>query len=573
MIALAAGCTRSPSGPSARPAEHEDTASEPAKKAASAEPAPEAPLPPPFTGGERSVASDRGLVVAAEAQAARAGARILADGGNAVDAAIATAIALSVTHPSAGGLGGGGFALVRPKGGPTRAFDFREVAPKSLTRARFDKMIEARGRGKAAVGVPGCVAGLELMRRELGSMPFEKLVAPALELAKSGFVLGPWQARVLGWSYRELSRDPRVAAIFGNGKRPKREGARIVQPDLAWTLTELAKNGPESFYRGAIAKRLASALAPEGPSLEDLASYRAVLREPLTFHYRGYELETMPPPSAGGVALAGILLSMQRAGSEVEPGSPDAIHLFLEASRRAQAERRLGVVDPDALAPAELSARLARWLDPAFWLTVPIEPQRATPSERVHPLFAEALRETEHTTHLSVTDRTGMVVSLTMTLSASFGAKIMAAGTGMFMNNSVGSFASIADNQPVPGRRTTSSMAPTLLLRGKDVAAVLGSPGGDTIPSTIAQLVHNLVDRKLPLDAAIDAPRFHHGFVPDTARHEPSAPKEILKALAERGHTLAPYRRSFGDANCIVFNDGRAYGYADQRELGTAVAP
>src|SRR5690606_20806334 len=203
---------------------------------------------------------------------------------------------------------------------------------------------------------------------------------------------------------------------------------------------------------GAIAKRLASALAPEGPSLEDLASYRAVLREPLTFHYRGYELETMPPPSAGGVALAGILLSMQRAGSEVEPGSPDAIHLFLEASRRAQAERRLGVVDPDALAPAELSARLARWLDPAFWLTVPIEPQRATPSERVHPLFAEALRETEHTTHLSVTDRTGMVVSLTMTLSASFGAKIMAAGTGMFMNNSVGSFASVADNQPVPGR-------------------------------------------------------------------------------------------------------------------------
>lgn len=518
------------------------------------------------------MASDRGLVVAGEAQAARAGARILAEGGNAVDAAIATAIALSVTHPSAGGLGGGGFALVRRPGGPTRAVDFREVAPKSLTRERFDRMIERRGRGKAAVGVPGCVAGLELMRRELGSMPFEKLVAPALDLAKNGFELGPWQARVLGWSYRELSRDPRVAAIFGNGKRPKREGARIVQPDLAWTLTQLAEKGPDSFYRGAIAKRLASALAPEGPSLDDLASYRAVMREPLTFRYRDYVLETMPPPSAGGVALAGILLSTQKAGADVEPGSADAIHLFLEASRRAQAERRLGVVDPDALAPADLAARLARWLDPAFWLSVPIELERATPSERVHPLYAEALRETEHTTHVSVTDRTGMVVSLTMTLSASFGAKIMAAGTGMFMNNSVGSFASVADNQPVPGRRTTSSMAPTLLLRGKEVAAVLGSPGGDTIPSTVAQLVLNLVDRKLPLDEAIDAPRFHHGFVPDAARHEPSAPKEILKALSERGHALAP-RRSMGDANCIVFNDGLAYGYADKRELGSAVAP
>src|SRR5690606_18630315 len=197
--------------------------------------------------------------------------------------------------------------------------------------------------------------------------------------------------------------------------------ARIGQPDLAWTLTQLAEKGPDSFYRGAIAKRLASALAPEGPSLDDLASYRAVMREPLTFRYRDYVLETMPPPSAGGVALAGILLSTQKAGADVEPGSADAIHLFLEASRRAQAERRLGAVDPDALAPADLAAGLARWLDPAFWLSVPTELERATPSARVHPLYAEALRETEHTPHVSVTDRTGMVVSLTMTLSASFG--------------------------------------------------------------------------------------------------------------------------------------------------------
>lgn len=534
------------------------------------------PLPAPLVPVAGESGSNRGVVVAVEPLAATIGARVLELGGNAVDAAIATTLALCVTHSNAASLGGGGFALVRSKTGPTLAFDFREMAPSALTRPAFDRMIARGARGPAAVGVPGTVAGLALLHQHYGTKPFAELVEPALRLARDGHTLRPWQARLLGWSYRALAQDPAARAIFGRGARPLAVGDRLVQRDLADTLARLASEGPDDFYRGETARRLARALAPQGPSLDDLAAYRAVVRTPFRFEYRGYGIETMPPPSAGGVTLAGLLLGLAAAPTLPPFGSVEEIHWFLEVSRRAQAERRLAVVDPDSLTEPERLQRHERWHDPAFWLRVPIDVERATPSNRVQSVYGVGLRENDHTTHLSVADRDGLVVSLTTTLSASFGAKIVAPGTGIVLNNSVASFGAVGDNQPAPSKRTVSSMAPTLILRGPHVAAVLGTPGGDTIPSTLAQIVRNLVDHRLPLDEAIRAPRWHHGFVPDTARYEPSpAPKrDLLAALAARGHRLQPFRRAIGDANCIVFDEaGRAYGFADPREFGSSVVP
>jgi gamma-glutamyltranspeptidase/glutathione hydrolase len=268
-----------------------------------------------------------------------------------------------------------------------------------------------------------------------------------------------------------------------------------------------------------------------------------------------------------------MLLTLETAPAAAPPA--DALHRFLEASRRAHVERRFSVVDPERLAPEEHAARRARWLDSAFWLRVPIDPEHATPFATLHAPAAGAAQESEHTTHVSVADADGMVVSLTTTLSASFGSKIVAAGTGIVLNNAVASFSASGDNQPEPGRRTTSSMAPTLVLRGDQVNAVLGTPGGDTIPSTLAQIVRGLVIDGLTLDRAVDARRWHQGYDPDRARYEPAPPLDpaLLESLRRRGHHPQPFRRPIGAANCILVGPDGASGYADARELGSVAVP
>jgi gamma-glutamyltranspeptidase/glutathione hydrolase len=506
--------------------------------------------------------------VSAEAQATRAGVSLLEHGGNAVDAAVATALALAVTHPSAGNLGGGGFALVRPRGGPTLAVDFRETAPAGLTRADFDRMIVAKGSGPVAPGVPGTVAGLLLLHRRLGKAPLERVCAPAVALARSS-VLGREQAALLAAHWRTLSLDPGARRVFGDAKgAPRRAGTRLEQPALAKTLEAIAALGDAAFYAGAAAQSLARATANH-ITLTDLAAYRAVVREPLAVRYRGYDIETMPPPSAGGLVLAGTLNALE----SLEPTPPstetaDELHRFVEISRRAQALRRFHVVDPDSQSAAEQKTLAARFLDPSSLLAVPVDPAHATPSARVHPLYPEALRELEHTTHLAVADESGLVVSLTTTLSASFGAKILVPETGVLLGNAVGSFSSAGDNQPVAGRRTTSSMAPTLVLDHGALVAVIGTPGGDTIPSTLSLLLVRLLAHAMPLDAAVDAPRLHHGFVPDQIRYEAARPlpKALLDELIVKGHKLYRSYASQGDVSGIVLKSPTAFGYADPRE-------
>ncbi len=552
-------------------------------------PPPAAPLPAPAPvetrpetrlapAGPGAVTSTSGLVTSVESEATRAGVEMLQRGGNAVDAAVAVAFALAVTHPSAGNIGGGGFMLVR-LGNLTEALDFRETTPRAMTRERFDSMIARRARDGAAVGVPGSVAGLHLAHERHGKLPWQDVLAPAIRLASKGHALGKRQAQTLRWSWPLLGQNPVAKATFTKpqSKTPLDQGELLRQPRLAVALERIASLGPAGFYRGATAKDLLASLGPHGVMThEDLEAYRAVVRVPLRFSYRGWAVETMPPPSAGGVTLAQTLLMLERARVWEAPAkSAQRLHLLAEAMQRAQIERRFHVVDPDSLSADELSSKERRWLDPNTWLAEhPLGSSHATPSSSLHPLYEAAARELEHTTHFSVTDAQGGVVSCTMTLSASFGAKLMTRDTGIVLNNAVGSFASVGENTVVGGRRTTSSMAPTLVLDRGSPVLVLGTPGGDTIPSTIAQVLLNLVDDQASLVEAIDAPRIHHGFVPDEIAYErlrPIAPA-LRKELRALGHRVVASRAAIGDANNLALWEGQAYGYADPREGGLALA-
>jgi gamma-glutamyltranspeptidase/glutathione hydrolase len=527
------------------------------------------------TGGPGSVSGEFGAVTSVEPRATRVGIAILEQGGNAVDAAVAVAYALAVTHPSAGNLGGGGFMLVRPKGGPTAALDFRESAPLGLTRERFDAMQRKDGgMGPVSVGVPGSVAGLELAHDRFGRLPRADVLKPAISLAQ-GHALGQHQADLLAGSFSALALDPAARAIFGKNKKPLPAGATLVQRDLAATLKRIAEQGRDGFYAGPTAVALSS-LTRGLISNTDLTGYEAKWREPLRFDYHGLRVEVMPPPSAGGVAVTQTLLMLQALHAEaLVHDSAAELHLFIEAARRAQFERRFRVIDPDALSAEASAQKRARWLDPNAWLaSTPIDSGRATPSISIHPPATEESREFEHTTHFSVVDADGMVVSCTTTLSASYGAKLVLPGTGVVLNNSVASFSSSGENQPVAGRRTVSSMSPTLVLDGEQPLLVLGTPGGDTIPNTVVQVLRHVVDHGESLSAAVNAPRISHGFLPDRVRYESAhaPPAAVLRELTRRGHHLKRSASSIGDANEILIQGNVAWAYADPREFGLALA-
>ena len=519
------------------------------------------------------------MVTSVEAHATRVGVELLEAGGNAIDAAVGVAFALAVTHPSAGNIGGGGFMLVRMREQRTVAVDFREQAPQGLTQPKFDQMIRERARGPAASGVPGSVSGLLRAHERWGRLDRARVLAPAIRLAREGHVLGERQGLVLGWAWPLLRRDASAAAIFGRNGRALRRGERLVQADLAKTLQRIAEQGSDGFYRGPTAAAFEK-LAHRGGMLRsaDLAGYQAKWREPLVTNYRGYTVEVMSPPSAGGVAVVQMLAMLQAEDAHRwEAGSVQALHWFAEVAKRAHAERRFHVVDPDSVERYDTKARLETWRSPQRWLgPFPISAERVTAASDLHPLYEAAMAELDNTTHFSVVDAEGNAVSCTTTLSGSFGAKYVLPGTGVVMNNSVGAFGTVGEDVPKPGRRMTSSMSPTLLLEGQRLVALLGSPGGDTIPNTVVQVLTNLVDHSMPLAQAIAAPRVHHGFVPDAIRYERLRPPDAstLQALRRLGHHLAPPRRTIGDANNILLTpDGFMLGVADAREGGLALGP
>jgi gamma-glutamyltranspeptidase/glutathione hydrolase len=531
------------------------------------------------------------MVVTAEDQATKVGVEILRAGGNAVDAAVATSFALAVTLPQAGNLGGGGFLLYRAPDGGFFALDFRETAPRSLRPELFldedGRPVPGRSlRSGLAVGVPGSVAGLFEAHRRWGRLRWPDLVAPAILLAEKGAMVSPCLAAAFARSGARLLEHSDSRATFApDGELPD-EGARFVQPDLAVSLRRIAAGAVDGFYAGPTAEALVRTVQGAGGVLdrEDLAAYRPSLRPPVEGRYRGYRVVSFPPPSSGGLVLLQMLGMLERFDLRSSGfGSSRTVHLMAEAQRRAYADRAHWMGDPDFYrVPA------TGLLDDGYIAerAASISPDRATPSAQV---FAgdPPRPEPEETLHFSVADPVGGAVALTTTLNTSFGSGMVAEGTGILLNNQIDDFALAPGipnhwglvggdaNAVGGGKRPLSSMTPTIVEPpggGPRPVLVLGSPGGAKIINSVLQVVVNVIDHEMPLQEAVDLPRFHHQWLPDTLWYEPRAfPTDVQRALRALGHRLEPASPFVGNVNAIGLDDrGRWLGGADPRRQGTA---
>ncbi len=518
-----------------------------------------------------------GVVVSQERLASEAGAQVLREGGTAVDAAVATAFALAVVHPAAGNLGGGGFLLSRSAGGQSSFVDFRETAPAAAHPRMWQKegaYDEARHhQSLAAVGVPGTVAGLREAWKREGRLPWARLLRPAIRLAREGFVLTENQAASLAEQLPAFRTHAPTLAQFSRKGEPYRAGDRLVQRDLARTLARLSKDWTE-FYRGRTAGLIVRDMKAGGGLItaSDLRAYRPVRREPLRGTYRGFELLAAPPPSSGGQVLIETLNMLE--GYDLKAlgaGSPLAIHLAAEALRRAFADRARYLGDP-AFNPELPLARLLSKAHAAE-LRATIAPERASASA---PDRFTWPKDRPDTTHLSVVDRQGNAVSLTYTLEDSYGLKRIVPGAGFLLNNELGDFNAApgltdatgrigtAPNLAQPGKRPLSSMCPVILVQAGAVFMVSGSPGGRTIPSTVLNTVLQVVDFGQDARAAVDAPRFHHQWLPDRLQVEADLPAATREGLKARGHVLKEVARQ-GCAQVILVKGGIARGAADAK--------
>ena len=538
------------------------------------------------------------MVASVDRHATEIGLEVLRAGGNAVDAAVAISLALAVTHPQAGNLGGGGFMVIHlAEQGTNTTIDYREAAPAAAGRdmyldANGEAIPEASTVGYRACGVPGQVAGLALAHSRYGSLPWQQLVEPAIRLAEEGFDVGYHLARALQSKHESFMRFPSTAAIFTNGGEPYRFGDRLVQGDLAWTLRRIAERGRGGFYGGEVARRIAADMAANGGLIteEDLAAYRAVEREPVVGAFRGYTIVGMGPPSSGGILLLQLLGMLEPYNMRaLGHNSSRYIQLLTEAERLAYADRAHFLGDSDfhpvpvdrLVSPGYIERR--RQL---------INPYRATPSAEVAH-GPEPPAESEETTHFSVVDRWGNAVACTTTLNSSFGSSAVAAGTGVLLNNEMDDF-SIKPGVPniyglvggeanaiAPGKRMLSSMTPTIVLRDGEVCLVVGSPGGSTIITTVLQVLLNVLVHELPPQTAVAAPRFHHQWLPDLTYVEPFGfAEDVLENLGRIGHQLRVHERKFrvwirttiGDVHAVVRDreTGLLVGVSDPRRGGVA---
>ncbi len=541
--------------------------------------------------GPSAVRARGGMVVSVEENASRAGIAMLKQGGNAVDAAIATALALAVTHPAAGNLGGGGFLLVRFKDGRSAFIDFRERAPAAASRDMYldaagNVIPEASTIGPRAAAVPGTVAGLEYASRKYGRLRWNRLVTPAVRLARQGFAAGDELARSLSDPkvVKRLSRFAESKRIFLRNGRLYKPGDRFVQRDLARTLERIRVGGAREFYRGYTARRFAAFMKESGGliTLEDLKNYRAAERTPLRGTYRGYEIISAPPPSAGGTALLemlNILEGVPLAGKGAF--SADAIHWTVEAMRRAFADRAQYLGDPDFVRVPVRGLTDKKY---AETLRASIQPERASASLSVRA-GNPAPYESSETTHLSVVDGEGNAAALTYTLENSYGNGVTVAGLGFLLNNEMDDFTAKPGapngseliqgeaNIIAPGKRPLSSMTPTIVTRDGRLVLVTGSPGGPTIISTVLNVLLGVLEYKMSVERAVEMPRFHHQWLPDRIRMENSGfSPDTLALLRARGHELE-FREEWGGAHSIAVDprDGTLLGAADPRRGGKAV--
>jgi gamma-glutamyltranspeptidase/glutathione hydrolase len=532
-----------------------------------------------------AVTAPHGMVVAQEQLAARIGAEILKQGGNAVDAAVAVGFALAVTYPRAGNLGGGGFMVIHlAKEQRNIAIDYREVAPAATTR---DIFLDDRGdadpnksrHSALAIGVPGTVAGLALAHEKYGSGKFTlaQLIAPAIRLARDGIPVAGDIADTLSEVRARLARWPSSAKIFlkpdGSVLAP---GDTLAQRDLADTLEAIAKNGPRAFYEGPIAQKIADAVRLAGGIMtpDDLRNYRAIERAPVLGSYRGHTIVSMPPSSSGGVILI-EMLNILEGYNLAALDDAARTHLMIEAMKLAYADRAIYMGDPSVVAmPLDRLMSKAN----AARMRALIDAERALSADILSPRIAPR-RESDQTTHFSVVDRFGNAVANTYTLNFGYGLGLVAEGTGVLLNNELDDFAAkpgvpnafglvgFEANAPGPGKRPLSSMTPTIVLKDGKPFIVTGSPGGSRIITTVLQVIVNVIDRGMSLAEAVAAPRVHHQWLPDEVSFERALSGDIVKALQARGHKLVPGPPRTS-ANSILVTPAGLIGVADARTRG-----
>jgi len=541
------------------------------------------------------------MVASVHELASRAGVEIMQAGGNAVDAAVATGFALAVVHPQAGNLGGGGFMLIRMADGKTHFIDYREKAPAAATSnmyldARGNVIADASIVGYKAIAVPGSVAGLVYALKKYGKLPLERILAPAIKLARDGYPLA-WEDAEDFRKDGHLAQFPESRHIFQRDGNYYRAGEIFRQPQLARILERIASN-PDDFYHGAMARELAAAIQKGGGvvTAADLADYEVKEREPVRGTYRGYEIISAPPPSSGGIALIEILnilegYDLAAYGSQ----SAQAMHLTLEAFRRAFFDRAEFLGDPDfsKIPVAQLIDKRygAAWRDS-------IDPAHASASKTLkrpeifsqleqyaalHPQPAVA-REPEHTTHYSVVDPDGNAVAVTTTLNDSFGSRVTAEGLGFLLNDEMDDFAAKQGAPNVygliqgpanaigPGKRPLSAMTPAMVLKDGRLFLVLGSPGGPRIITTVANILMGVVEYGMNIQEAANAPRFHHQWLPDVVLLEQWSSPDSAKLLEQMGHKVE-FKPYWSDGECIAVDlkTGERLGASDGRNNGKAV--
>jgi gamma-glutamyltranspeptidase/glutathione hydrolase len=540
---------------------------------------------PHVAAGFKPVAARQGMVVASEPLAAEVGVEVLKAGGNAVDAAVAVGFALAVTHPEAGNIGGGGFMLIRLASGDSVVIDYREEAPAAAAR---DMYLDANGSmvpgastvGARAVAVPGTVAGLALAHQKYGKLPWKRLLQPAVRLAQKGFPVSYDLSESLRAEQELLSRFPETWRTFLRGGKPYEPGDKFRQKDMARTLREIAKKGPDAFYRGRIARAIVTTMAKQGGlvTLDDLRQYQARIRPPLRGEFRGYEILTVPPPSAGGVALIEMLNVLE----PVELGAPSSFHSIrwiVETMRRAYADRAafLGDADFGAVPVAGLTNKnyAARLRAEVLHARPEVAVQAGRPGDF----------ESAQTTHFSVVDAQGNAVANTYTLNGSYGSGVTVAGAGFLLNNEMDDFTTKPGQPNMFGllqgeantigarKRPLSSMTPTIVLRDGKLRLVLGSPGGGTIMNTVLQVLLNSLVFQMDIRQAITAPRFHHQWMPDQLILERwGFSADTIQKLQEAGYQLA-HRDRMGACEAIEVDSetGWRFAAADPRAGGKAV--
>jgi len=535
-----------------------------------------------------AIYAKHGMVTSRSALASKVGVEIMREGGNAVDAAVATAFALAVTYPSAGNIGGGGFAVIRLEDGTIKTLDHRETAPATADRDMYlddqgDVVPVLSTRSHLAAGVPGSVDGLLTLLTTHGTLRRQKVLRPAIQLARRGFPLTYDLARQFARVLEAMSEYPGSMAKFSRQGEPFQFSDTWRQPDLAKTLQRISDRGRAGFYEGKVADLIVAEMERGHGDIShaDLNSYRSIWRDPVRGTYRGYEVWSMGPPSSGGTLLIQMLNMLEPLDlSAMGWGSATTIHHMVEAERRAYADRAQHLGDPDYYA-VPLSMLLDK--EYAKQRFANVDPDRATPSQDV----IAGPEESPETTHFSVMDASGMMVSFTTTLNSGYGNKIVVPGTGILLNNEMNDFSVKPDtpnqfqligreaNAIAPGKRMLSSMSPTIVTKDGAPFMATGSPGGSTIITTTLQVIVNVIDHGMDIDDAVSLPRFHHQWQPDVIRFDKFAlnpdTQEKLRRMGHQELVESTYGRGIGDANSILYKDDMIMGIKDPRNDGLAV--